>query len=58
MELALPAFLFTLFPGVFLGSKVLTTDSYSLSTKKTDRSSTDLESGKVGDGKPELQEDT
>lgn len=54
MELALPAILFTVFPGVFLGSEVLTTDSYSLSTKKTDRSSIDLDSGKVGDGKREL----
>ncbi|XP_028616770.1 serine protease 33-like [Grammomys surdaster] len=44
MELALATILFTLFPGIFLGSEVLTTDSYSLSTKKTDRSSIDLDS--------------
>ncbi|GAB1300646.1 Protease, serine 32 [Apodemus speciosus] len=43
MELALLAILFILFPGVLLGSEVLTTDSYSLSTVRG-RSSIDLDS--------------
>lgn len=43
MELALAAILYTLFPGALLGSEVLTTDSYSLSTK-TGRSAIDLDS--------------
>ncbi|XP_052051025.1 serine protease 33-like [Apodemus sylvaticus] len=43
MELALPAILFLLFPGVLLGSEVLTTGSYSLSTVRG-RSSIDLDS--------------
>lgn len=43
MELALPAILFILFPGVLLGSEGLTTESYSLSTVRG-RSSIDLDS--------------
>ncbi|EDM03789.1 protease, serine, 32 (predicted), isoform CRA_b [Rattus norvegicus] len=43
MELALAVILYTLLPGVLLGSEVLTTDSYSLSTQ-TGRSSIDLDS--------------
>lgn len=49
MELALAVILYTLLPGVLLGSEVLTTDSYSLSTQ-TGRSSIDLDSGTVGTG--------
>nr|BAB25416.1 unnamed protein product [Mus musculus] len=43
MELALPAILFTFFPGVLLGSEVLPTDSDSPSTT-TGRRSIDLDS--------------
>ncbi|XP_031208558.1 serine protease 27-like [Mastomys coucha] len=43
MELGLPTILFILFPGVLLGSEVLTKDSYSLSTK-TGSSNIDLDS--------------
>lgn len=43
MELALAVILYTLLPGVLLGSEVLTTDSYSLSTQMG-RSSIDLDS--------------
>lgn len=57
MELALPAILFTFFPGVLLGSEVLITDSDSPSTT-TGRRSIDLDSGEVVYGERELREDT
>lgn len=53
MELALPAIVFTLFPGALLGSENLTTNSYSLSPL-TDRRSINLDSGKVRGGEQGL----